>query len=229
MKTLGLLGGMSWESTSSYYQLLNQGVQQKLGGLHSAKICLHSFDFAEIEALQMRGAWYESGQLMLKAAQNLEKAGAEGLLICTNTMHKLAEVVQQGIAIPLIHIADSTAKQLIKDGIQHVGLLGTKFTMEEDFYTSRLEQSGLKVYLPDQQGREVIHRVIYDELCLGQTRDESRKQYVEIVQKLKASGAEAVILGCTEIALLLKPDDVDVPLYDTTAIHAQAAVDFACE
>ncbi|MFV0577033.1 MAG: aspartate/glutamate racemase family protein [Vibrio sp.] len=228
MKTIGLIGGMSWESTVSYYQQINEGVKQKLGGLHSAKIAMYSVDFAEIETLQHQGKWEETGEILAKAAKSVELAGADCLLICTNTMHKVADQIAQHIDIPILHIADATAAQLQKDGINKVGLLGTKFTMEQDFYKQRLvEQFGIEVVIPDDVQRETVHQVIYQELCQGNIRPESRKQYLDIIQDLYAHGAQAVILGCTEIALLVSNEYTDVPLYDTTQIHANAAVDFA--
>lgn len=228
MKTIGLLGGMSWESTVSYYQAINQGVKAQLGGLHSAKICLHSVDFAEIAALQHSDDWDALAQILTTAAQSLEQAGADSLVICTNTMHKLAPHLQSQLSIPLLHIADATAEQLVSDGITKVGLLGTRYTMEQDFYTSRLTQGfGIEVVLPSADQRTVVHNVIYKELCVGEINDISRKIYQDIIDSLAAQGAQAVILGCTEIALLISANDTDVPIYDTTAIHAQAAVNFA--
>ncbi len=228
MKTIGLLGGMSWESTVSYYQAINQGVKAQLGGLHSAKICLHSVDFAEIAALQHSDDWDALAQILTTAAQSLEQAGADSLVICTNTMHKLAPHLQSQLSIPLLHIADATAEQLVSDGITKVGLLGTRYTMEQDFYTSRLTQGfGIEVVLPSADQRTVVHNVIYEELCVGEINDISRKIYQDIIDSLAAQGAQAVILGCTEIALLISAKDTDVPIYDTTAIHAQAAVNFA--
>ncbi len=228
MKTIGLLGGMSWESTLSYYQAINRGVKQQLGGLHSAKIALYSVDFAEIEALQHQGDWDSAGQLLAEAATSIEAAGADCLLICTNTMHKVAGPICDAIDIPLLHIADATAQQLQRDGVQRVGLLGTRFTMEQDFYKQRLtERFGIEVVIPEDAGMDRVHRVIYDELCLGEIRDQSRQQFLQEIELLRQQGAEAVILGCTEIALLVGPDDTDMPLYDTTTIHAEAAIEFA--
>ena len=228
MKTVGLLGGMSWESSLFYYKAINEGVKAKLGGLHSAKIAMVSVDFEEIEKLQHAGEWQKLGEILAKEAQNIESAGADCLLICTNTMHKVAPQVQSAINIPLIHIADATAKALIKDGIKKVGLLGTTFTMEQDFYKSRLQEHGLEVVIPNEQERELVHNVIYNELCLGECKVASKEAYLEIITSLAKSGAEGVILGCTEIGMLVKPNDTDVKLYDTTYIHAQSAVDFAC-
>lgn len=228
MKTIGLLGGMSWESTVSYYQAINEGVKAQLGGLHSAKICLHSVDFAEIAALQQSDNWAALAQILTTAAQSLEQAGADFLVICTNTMHKLAPQLQSQLSVPLLHIADATAQQLIADGITRVGLLGTRYTMEQDFYTSRLTQEfGLEVVLPSSAQRTLVHNIIYNELCLGQIHDTSRRVYQDIIDALAQQGAQAVILGCTEIALLISTSDTHVPVYDTTAIHAQAAVNFA--
>ena len=228
MKTVGLLGGMSWESSLFYYKAINEGVKAKLGGLHSAKIAMVSVDFEEIEKLQHKGEWQKLGEILAKEAANIEKAGANCLLICTNTMHKVAPQVQSAINIPLIHIADATAKALIKDGIKKVGLLGTAFTMEQDFYKTRLQEHGLEVVIPNEQDRELVHNVIYNELCLGECKVASKEAYLEIITSLAKSGAEGVILGCTEIGMLVKPNDTEVKLYDTTYIHAQSAVDFAC-
>ncbi|MCB1620100.1 MAG: aspartate/glutamate racemase family protein [Thiothrix sp.] len=225
MKTIGLLGGMSWESTTLYYQLINQGVRQALGGLHSAKIVLYSVDFHEIEQRQHAGDWAGTALMLTDAARRLEAAGADLLLICTNTMHKVAPAVEAATAMPLLHIADATARRLQADGIRRVGLLGTRFTMEQDFYKGRLEQDfGLEVLVPEAAAREQVHRIIYQELCLGETRAASRAQYLDIIGQLKQCGAEAVILGCTEITLLIQQSHTSLPLYDTTAIHAQAAV-----
>jgi aspartate racemase len=230
MKTIGLLGGMSWESTLSYYKLINQGINRELGGLHSAKICLNSVDFAEIEQLQHLGEWHKTADILSRAAQSVEAAGADCLLICTNTMHKVAPQISAAINIPLIHIADATAQQLIKDGIRRVGLLGTQFTMAEDFYKGRLrDKFDIEVLIPNEVDQQVVHQVIYSELCLGKISSDSRQHYVEIIEKLQQQGAQAVILGCTEIALLVQQQHTQVPLYDTTAIHGKSAVDFALE
>lgn len=223
-QTIGLLGGMSWESTTCYYRAINEGIKQQLGGLHSARVVLYSVDFAEIEALQMADDWAQAAQLLVSAAQAVEKAGADFLVICTNTMHKVEPQISSALNIPVLHIADATANVLLSDGIKTVGLLGTRFTMEQDFYTSRLLASGLNVLIPDQADRDLVHRVIYQELCLGQIHDHSRQQYLEVISRLQAQGAEAVILGCTEIALLVSQRDTPVALYDTTAIHASQAV-----
>ena len=228
MKCIGLLGGMSWESTVSYYQALNRGVRTQLGGLHSARVLLNSVDFAGIERLQHAGDWPATARLLAAEARKLQDGGADFLLIGTNTMHKVAPEIEAAIDIPLLHIADATARQLQADGIQRVGLLGTRFTMEQDFYKGRLqERFGLAVLVPDEAGRERVHRIIYDELCLGEIRESSRAEYLAIIEGLAAAGAEAVILGCTEIALLVGDARAAVPLYDTTAIHAEAAVALA--
>lgn len=217
---------MSWESSLSYYQAINQGVKQRLGGLHSAKLVMVSVDFAEIERMQTCGDWDATAEVLGRAALQLEAAGAEGFLICTNTMHKVAPQVQAAVSIPLLHIADATAQELVRDGLIKVGLLGTAFTMEQQFYTGRLREQGLQVLVPNDAGRALVHRVIYEELCLGLIREASRSAYLSIIDDLVAEGAQAVILGCTEIGLLLQQEHTKVPLYDTTAIHAQAALDF---
>jgi len=228
MKTIGLLGGMSWESTASYYQALNQGIRQRLGGLHSAKICLYSVNFDEIEKLQHMGNWSATADILGKAAQGVEAGGADFLLICTNTMHKVAAEIEASISIPLLHIADATAGSLLNQGIKKVGLLGTRFTMEQDFYKGRLtDKFDIDVIVPDSKQQDLVHEVIYQELCQGVVRDESREKYLDIIEALHHQGAEAVILGCTEIALLVQEKHTSVPLYDTTAIHAASAVEFA--
>ncbi|ELS8947007.1 aspartate/glutamate racemase family protein [Vibrio fluvialis] len=228
MKTIGMIGGMSWESTLSYYKAINEGVKAALGGLNSAQICLYSVNFEPIEKLQREGKWDETAQLLAQAAKSVEAGGADFLLICTNTMHKVAPEIEAQISIPILHIADATAKQLQQDGIKRVGLLGTRFTMEQVFYKGRLQQQfGIDVLIPDAEQRQQVHRVIYEELCMGTIRPESRAQYVEIVEDLHRRGAQAVILGCTEIALLIQQHDTDVPLYDTTKIHAEQAVQLA--
>lgn len=230
MKTIGLIGGMSWESTVPYYRLINEGVKQRLGGLHSARLVLYSVDFHAIERLQHAGRWDEAGMLLADAARALQAAGAELLVLCTNTMHKVAPAIEAAVTISLLHIADPTAAAAKGAGIETVGLLGTRFTMEEDFYRGRLEaRHGLRVLIPEAADREVVHRVIYDELCLGATREESRAAYRAIIDRLVAQGAAGIILGCTEIGLLVKPEDSPVPLFDTTALHAASAVDFALE
>ncbi|BBU06185.1 MULTISPECIES: aspartate/glutamate racemase family protein [Aeromonas] len=228
MKCIGLLGGMSWESTVSYYQALNRGVRAQLGGLHSARVLLNSVDFAAIERLQHAGDWPATARLLAAEARKLQDGGADFLLIGTNTMHKVAPEIEAAIDIPLLHIADATAAKLRADGITRVGLLGTRFTMEQDFYKGCLQEKfGLEVLVPDEAGRERVHRIIYDELCLGEIRASSRAEYLAIIAGLAAAGAEAVILGCTEIALLVGDARAAVPLYDTTAIHAEAAVALA--
>ncbi len=228
MKTAGLLGGMSWESTLGYYRAMNEGIREQLGGLHSAKLMLYSVDFAPIEALQLAGDWQETARILADAARSVEAGGADFFMICTNTMHKVADEVQAAVDIPLLHIADATGEILVRDGVRRVGLLGTAFTMEEEFYKGRLcDQFGLEVVVPDREGRSLVHEVIYKELCLGTIRDNSRLQYLRIVEELARAGAEAVILGCTEIGMLIKDADTDVPLYDTTTIHAAAAVQWA--
>ena len=227
MKTIGLIGGMSWESTVSYYQLINETIKEKLGGLHSAKILLYSVDFAEIERYQASGDWDKSAEVLSQIAQNLEQAGADFIVICTNTMHKVAPQIQKTISIPILHIAQATADALLENGIKKVGLLGTKYTMTQDFYKEKLFEAGLDVVIPDQAGVEEVNRIIYDELCLGQIEESSKQAYLAIIDDLKNAGAEAVILGCTEIGLLVKQEDTDVPLFDTTAIHAKKAAKVA--
>jgi aspartate racemase len=228
VKTIGLIGGMSWESTVTYYRLLNEGVKQRLGGLHSAKIVLHSVDFHEIERLQHAGAWDAAGLILAAAAKSLEAAGADFLVLCTNTMHKVAPAIEAAATIPLLHIADATAVEIKRAGLRSVGLLGTRFTMEQQFYRGRLEsQHSIAVIVPDERDRELVHRVIYDELCLGDIRDASRDRYREIIAHLVARGAEGIIFGCTEIGLLVSAADSPVPVFDTTAIHAVSAVEFA--
>jgi aspartate racemase len=228
MKTIGLIGGMSWESSIEYYRILNETVKELLGGLHSAKCVLVSVDFAEIEILQHEGRWGEAAQQLITAGQNLEKAGADFVLLCTNTMHKLADEIQAGLRVPFLHIADATARKIAAAGIQKVGLLGTRFTMEEDFYKGRLVNNhGLTVLIPEEPERETIHRIIYDELVLGKIRQESKAEYVQIMGRLIQSGAEGIILGCTEIGLLVHQADSPVPLFDTTRTHAEAAVEYA--
>ena len=228
MRVIGVLGGMSWESTQGYYRALNEGVKAALGGLHSARIVMVSVDFADIEVLQQQGDWAAAGTLLANAAQNIERAGADCLLIATNTMHKVASDVEQAINIPLLHIADATAERLQADGITRVGLLGTRFTMEQTFYTARLEeQFGIEVCVPEAAERDIVHQVIYEELCQGRIEESSRQRYLTIIDSLHAQGAQAVILGCTEIAMLVSQGDTTVPLYDTTALHAQKAVAWA--
>jgi aspartate racemase len=228
MKTIGLIGGMSWESTIPYYRQINQRIKQQLGGLHSAKIILYSVDFAEIEQLQRSGDWDKAGELLADAALKLQGAGAECIVLCTNTMHKVAASIEAALAIPLLHIADATAEAIQAAGLHKVALLGTRFTMEQDFYKKRLtEYYGLEVLVPDEEGRTLVHQVIYQELCLGVVNQTSRLQYQQIMADLVTQGAEAIILGCTEIGLLVSAEDSSVPLFDTTALHAQKAADFA--
>ncbi|GGK75501.1 aspartate/glutamate racemase family protein [Amphritea balenae] len=230
MKTIGMLGGMSWESTTSYYKAINEGIKAKLGGFHSAKIALYSVDFAEIETLQHQGDWQKTAEILMDAARSVEAGGADFLMICTNTMHKVASEIEACISIPLLHIADATAKQLLADGVKTVGLLGTAFTMEQDFYKGRLsDKYGINVIVPDSEQREVVHKVIYSELCQGTINHCSRQQYLDIIEQLQQQGAEAIILGCTEIALLVQQEHTAVPLYDTTEIHAAAAVALALQ
>jgi aspartate racemase len=227
LKTIGLIGGMSWESSAEYYRLINEQVKKKCGGLHSAKCILYSADFAEIERYQTEGEWGKAAQVLVHAAQSLEKAGADLFIICTNTMHKVAEQVQEAVHIPLIHIADTTTDQILDRGINTIGLLGTRYTMEQEFYKARVEEKGIHVIVPSEEDRKIVHDIIFNELCLGKVLPESRKQYQRIMQNLKEQGAEGIILGCTEITLLVKPGDNAVPLFDTTFIHAFAAVEFA--
>ncbi|MCL1124829.1 aspartate/glutamate racemase family protein [Shewanella surugensis] len=228
MKTIGLLGGMSWKSTMSYYQGLNQGVKAVLGGLNCAKICLYSVNFDEIEKHQHLGQWDKAADILSQAAQYVEAGGADFLLICTNTMHKVAPQIEATINIPLLHIADATAKQLIDDNVTKVGLLGTHFTMEQDFYKGRLENKfGIEVITPNHEQRQIVHDIIYQELCLGTLNDASRQRYLAIIHQLHQQGAQAVILGCTEIGLLVTNRDTHVPLYDTTQQHIQAALEIA--
>jgi len=228
MKTIGLLGGMSWESTVGYYRAINEGVREALGGLHSAKIVLHSVDFAPIEAMQHRGDWQGAAQVLSEAAVSVQAAGADFLLLCTNTMHKVIPQIEAAVDIPILHIADATAAELVAEDIDSVGLLGTAFTMEQDFYKGRLaERHGLKVLVPGAADRETVHRVIFGELCLGETREASKREYLRIIDALADQGAQAVILGCTEIAMLVCQQDTRVKLFDTTAVHAQKAVEFA--
>lgn len=224
MKTIGLLGGMSWESTQSYYRLINEGVKARLGGLHSARLILFSVDFAEIEVLQQQGDWEAAGRLLASAAEAVQAAGADFLLIGTNTMHKVAPQIDDAIDIPLLHIADATAQALRHEGMHSVGLLGTRFTMEQAFYRERLERAGIRVLVPDQEERDEIHRIIYEELCQGEIRPDSRAVIQAVVDSLATRGAQAALLGCTEIGLLLKQSDTPVALFDTTEIHANAAV-----
>jgi len=227
MKTIGLMGGMSWESTVPYYRQINERIRTRLGGLHSARIILYSVDFHDIERLQHAGDWEAAGALLAQAAHSLEMAGADFLVLCTNTMHKVAAAIESSTSLPLLHIASPTARQIVDAGHQTVGLLGTRFTMEQSFYREKLEQQGLEVITPTAAEREVVHSVIYDELCLGKVLPASRVAYQEIIENLVQRGAQAVILGCTEISMLIQPSDCSTPLYDTTAIHAVAAADQA--
>ena len=230
MRTIGLIGGMSWESSQHYYRIVNQEVRARLGGLHSARCLMYSFDFHDIEALQASGAWDEAGEALAGAAERLERAGADGLVLCTNTMHKLAGAIEARVRVPLLHIADATAAAVVAAGVRRVALLGTRFTMEETFYRGRLEERfGLDVRVPDAAGRALVDRVIFEELVVGVVRDESRARYREIIDGLARAGAEAVILGCTEIGLLVGPDDCAVPAFDTTDLHARAAARWALE
>lgn len=227
MKTIGLLGGMSWESTTLYYQKINEATKLALGGLHSAKVAMVSVDFSEIEQLQHAGDWAACAEILSINARQVEAAGADFLLICTNTMHKVAGEIAAAIDIPLLHIADATAARIIAAGHKTVGLLGTRFTMEEDFYRGRLERHGLKVIVPGNDDMQTVHNVIYDELCLGSVRNESRDAFIDIIAKLETEGAHCVIAGCTEITMLVQSGHVDIPLFDTTAIHAEEAAAMA--
>ncbi len=230
MKTIGLIGGMSWESSIEYYKIINETVRAKLGGLHSAKCIMASVDFAEIEPLQHQGKWNEATEILIAAARSVEAGGADCVILCTNTMHKVADEVQKNLRIPILHIADATAQTIKTEGFKKVGLLGTRFTMEEDFYKGRLSQKhNLKIIIPDEEEREVVHRIIYDELCMGETKTSSKTKYMDIINHLVKKGAEGIILGCTEIGLLVKKEDTRVPLFDTTRIHAIAAVEYALE
>lgn len=228
MKTIGLLGGMSWESTVEYYRLINEMVKARLGGLHSARCLLYSVNFAEIETLQHQGRWDEAGLVLADAAERLERGGAEVMILCTNTMHKVAGVIQTRLQIPFLHIADATGEAIKGQGLKTVGLLGTAFTMEQDFYRGRLVNwYDLQVLTPDKADRELVHRVIYDELCLGVIKPGSKERYLQIIGRLVEAGAEGIILGCTEIGLLVHAEDCTTPLFDTTRLHAAAAVDYA--
>jgi aspartate racemase len=224
MKTLGLIGGMSWESTVPYYQHINQTIKAELGGLHSAKLLLYSVDFAEVEQLQVTGQWDAAGKLLACVASKLEGAGADALVLCTNTMHKVADAISAAVHIPLLHIADPTAQAILGGGFTTVGLLGTRFTMEQDFYRSRLESThGLTVLTPPQADRDRVHQIIYEELCLGEVKDSSRQTYLRVMADLQARGAQAIVLGCTEIAMLVQTQHTALPLFDTTALHARSA------
>ena len=223
LKTIGLIGGMSWESTVTYYKIINETVKEKLGGLHSAKCVLYSVDFQEIEECQASGNWEKSGEILGEAAYNLEKAGADFIVICTNTMHKVVNQIKEKISIPILHIAEMTAEKILEKGLKNTALLGTKYTMEQDFYKSKLIEKGINVIIPDKNDIEIINEVIYDELCLGTINSDSKKKFLEIVDKLRNKGVEGIILGCTEIGLLIKNEDTDVPLFDTAIIHAEQA------
>ncbi|OGD28643.1 MAG: aspartate racemase [Candidatus Aminicenantes bacterium RBG_13_63_10] len=228
MKTIGLVGGMSWESTLEYYRIINQRVKEKAGGFHSAKIVLYSVDFEEVESRQHQGRWEELASLMIDAARRVEKAGSDVLCICTNTMHLMADEVQAAVRIPLLHIVDVTAVAVKSLSLARVGLLGTRFTMEKDFYKGRLSaRHGLEVLIPEEHDRQLIHAILYDELCLGTVSAASKKVFQDIISKLERAGAQGVILGCTEIPLIVKQEDYSLPLFDTTALHALAAADFA--
>jgi len=228
MKTIGLIGGMSWESSIEYYRIINETTKAKLGGLHSAKSVMCSVDFAEIEVLQHQDQWTEAAKMLIDAAKKLETCGADFIVLCTNTMHKVADDIQANINIPFLHIADATAQLVKNSGIQKIGLLGTRFTMEEEFYKGRLSQKyGLSINIPNPQEREIVHRVIYEELVVGKILQNSKEQYIDIIQQMVKQGTEGIILGCTEIGLLIHQEDSQVPLFDTTRIHAEAAVEYA--
>jgi len=228
MKTLGLIGGMSWESTVPYYRMINEHVKQQLGGLHSAKLFLYSVDFYEIEKLQMAGDWQQAGEILGNAANALARAGAEVIVVCTNTMHKVADDIERIGGLPLLHIADATAEKIKGQGLRKIGLLGTRFTLEQDFYRGRLQDiHQIEVVTPDEADRVIVHRIIYEELCLGIVNDASREEYRQIIAKLELQGVEGIILGCTEITLLVGAEDASVPVFDTTAIHALAAAEFS--
>ncbi|MBP5555710.1 MAG: aspartate/glutamate racemase family protein [Lachnospiraceae bacterium] len=229
MKTIGLIGGMSWESTIPYYRIINEEVKEKLGGLHSAKIVLYSVEFDEIEKCQSSGEWEKSGEILGNAAKGIENAGADFILICTNTMHKVAPQIASMINIPIVHISDATADELEKRNIKTVGLLGTKYTMTQDFYKQRLIERGINVVIPDEEGIDTVNSIIYDELCVGMIEDSSREKYKKIIADLTDKGAEGVILGCTEIGLLIGQSDVSIPVFDTTVIHAKRAAELAME
>jgi aspartate racemase len=230
MKTIGLIGGMSWESSIEYYRIINETTKAKLGGLHSAKSLMVSVDFADVEVLQHQGRWAEAAQMLVEAGKSLQKGGADFLVLCTNTMHKVADEIQESVNLPFLHIADATAQRVNDAGIRNIGLLGTRFTMEEEFYKGRLsEKYGLHVSIPNTQEIEVVHRVIYEELVLGRIEPPSKAQYLDIIEQMVSQGAEGIILGCTEIGLLIQQADSQVPLFDTTRIHAEAAVEYALQ
>ncbi len=227
MKTIGLIGGMSWESTVTYYQMINEGIKDSLGGLHSAKVLLYSVDFFEIEALMSRGAWDEAAELLGDVAQRLEEAGADMILICTNTLHKVAPQVQSRIRVPLVHIAEAAAEELLSKGITRVGLLGTKYTMTQEFYREKLTERGIDVLIPEGEEIDLVNRVIFDELCLGVVKEDSKAAYLKVIANLQARGAQGILLGCTELGLIVSQEDVSLPLFDTTVIHAKKAVELA--
>ncbi|PHB85057.1 aspartate racemase [Bacillus wiedmannii] len=229
MKTIGLIGGMSWESTSEYYRIINEEIKERLGGLHSAKCMINSVDFEEIERFQSNGDWNGAGKILGNAAYSLQMGGADFIIICTNTMHKVVEKIKENIHIPVLHIADATAKEIKRKDIQKVGLLGTKYTMEQNFYKLRIEENRIKVMVPSEKDREKINEVIYTELCLGKITSQSREYYKRVIEELVQEGAQGIILGCTEIGLLIKQEDVSVPIFDTTHIHAVEAVNFALQ
>ncbi|MFE7375703.1 aspartate/glutamate racemase family protein [Bacillus cereus] len=229
MKTIGLIGGMSWESTSEYYRIINEEIKERLGGLHSAKCMINSVDFEEIERFQSSGDWNGAGEVLANAAYSLQKGGADFIIICTNTMHKVVEKIKKKIDIPILHIADATANEINRKGIQTVGLLGTKYTMEQDFYKSRIEEHDIKVIVPSGTNREKVNEVIYTELCLGKIVSQSREYYKRVIEELVQEGAQGIILGCTEIGLLIKQENVSVPIFDTTHIHAIEAVKLALD
>ena len=227
MKTIGLIGGMSWESTVTYYQMINEGIKDSLGGLHSAKVLLYSVDFFEIEALMSRGAWDDAAELLGDVAQRLEAAGADMILICTNTLHKVAPQVQSRIRVPLVHIAEAAAEELLSKGITRVGLLGTKYTMTQEFYREKLTERGIDVLIPEGEEIDLVNRVIFDELCLGVVKEDSKAAYLKVIANLQARGAQGILLGCTELGLIVSQVDVSLPLFDTTVIHAKKAVELA--
>ncbi|MED2185894.1 aspartate/glutamate racemase family protein [Bacillus wiedmannii] len=229
MKTIGLIGGMSWESTSEYYRIINEEIKERLGGLHSAKCMINSVDFEEIERFQSNGDWNGAGEILGNAAYSLQRGGADFIIICTNTMHKVVEKIKENIHIPVLHIADATAKEIKRKGIQKVGLLGTKYTMEQEFYKLRIEENHIKVMVPSEKDRDKINEVIYIELCLGKITSQSREYYKRVIEDLVKEGAQGIILGCTEIGLLIKQEDVSIPIFDTTHIHAVEAVNFALQ
>lgn len=227
MKTIGLIGGMSWESTVTYYQLINEGIKEALGGLHSAKVLLYSVDFYEIEALMSRGAWEEAADLLGGVAKRLEDAGADMVLICTNTLHKVAPQVQARLRVPLVHIAEAAAETLAARGITRVGLLGTKYTMTQEFYRDKLTERGIDVLIPEGEDIDLVNRVIFDELCLGIVKEDSKADYLRVIALLQSRGAQAILLGCTELGLIVSQEDISLPLFDTTVIHAKKAVELA--